>query len=91
MLQTLGNHEFDDGVPGVVPYINNVSTPVVVCNINVSVEPRLRLNNLRPSVVLTRGGVRIGVLGYLTPETKVRRTVILYGIRNYYRQEILAS
>lgn len=67
---TLGNHEFDDGVPGVVPYIDSVSTPVVVCNFNTTVEPRLKLKNLRPSVVLTRGGVKIGVLGYLTPETK---------------------
>lgn len=72
---TLGNHEFDDGVSGVVEYIKNVSTPIVVCNINVTVEPRMRLNNLRRSVILTRGGVRIGVLGYLTPETKALATI----------------
>lgn len=67
---TLGNHEFDDGVAGVVPFINNVSMPLVVCNINTTIEPRFRLNNLKPSVVLTRGAVRIGVVGYLTPQTK---------------------
>lgn len=67
---TLGNHEFDDGVAGVVPFIDNVSTPIVVCNINATIEPRFRLKNLRPSVVLTRGRVRIGVVGYLTPQTK---------------------
>ncbi|KAG8338396.1 hypothetical protein J6590_000059 [Homalodisca vitripennis] len=66
----LGNHEFDDGIPGLVPYIKAVSTPIVCSNLNISQVPELKLPKLTPSVVLTVNGTKIGVIGYLTPETK---------------------
>lgn len=67
--QSLGNHEFDDGVEGLAPFIQNISIPVLAANLNVSQEPGLR--KLRPSVILNVGSKKVGVIGYLTPETIV--------------------
>jgi 5'-nucleotidase len=33
-------------------------------------EPSLNVPNLKPSIVLEVGGRKIGIIGYLTPETK---------------------
>lgn len=37
-----GNHEFDDHVPGFVPFVKNASFPIVCANIDVSEEPTLK-------------------------------------------------
>jgi len=65
---TLGNHEFDDGVKGLVPFLRNQTVPFVVSNIDTSLTPDLD-NLYQPSVVLEVGGRKVGVVGYLTPET----------------------
>ncbi|XP_058127656.1 protein 5NUC-like [Anopheles ziemanni] len=68
---SLGNHEFDLGVDGLVPFLNEVKFPVVVANLNLSNTPTMRnISALRRSTVFTKAGVRVGVIGYLTPETK---------------------
>lgn len=40
--QALGNHEFDDHVGGLVPFLKNVSFPVVAANIGLSKEAALK-------------------------------------------------
>ena len=71
-VMALGNHEFDDGVEGLVPFIRNVSEnnvknlPIVCSNIETSGQLK---QLLRPSVVLERNGKKIAVIGYVTPET----------------------
>lgn len=66
----MGNHEFDGGPEGLVPFLNNVSFPVVAANLDFTNEPGLRTaERLRKSVVLFAKGRKIGVIGYLTPET----------------------
>jgi 5'-nucleotidase len=72
MLQSLGNHEFDDGVDGLVPFINNATFPILASNLDLSKETRLDIPNLKKSVVFDLGGVKVAVVGYVTPETKVR-------------------
>ena len=72
MLQSLGNHEFDDGVDGLVPFINNATFPILASNLDLSKEKRLDIPNLKKSVVFDLGGVKVAVVGYVTPETKVR-------------------
>ncbi|XP_034235169.1 snake venom 5'-nucleotidase-like isoform X2 [Thrips palmi] len=71
---TLGNHEFDDHVKGLVPFVEQVTVPLVVANLDYSQEPTLAAletsGKLKKSVVLERGGYKIGIIGYLTPETK---------------------
>jgi len=65
---TLGNHEFDDGVKGLVPFLKNQTVPFVVSNIDTQHTPEL--NGLyQPSIVLRVGDKKIGLIGYLTPET----------------------
>ncbi|GBP31304.1 Apyrase [Eumeta japonica] len=38
----IGNHEFDDGVPGLVPYMKALKAPIVAANLNTTLEPRLK-------------------------------------------------
>uniref|UniRef100_A0A182N6C7 Apyrase n=1 Tax=Anopheles dirus TaxID=7168 RepID=A0A182N6C7_9DIPT len=68
---SLGNHEFDLGVDGLVPFLNEVDFPVLVTNLDLSKTPELQTTkSLQRSATFTKAGTRIGVIGYLTPETK---------------------
>lgn len=71
--QSLGNHEFDDGVAGLVPFIDAVKFPVLASNLDLAQEPTLAATHLNKSVVLTVQGRKIGVVGYLTTDTKVKK------------------
>ena len=66
---TLGNHEFDDKIDGIVPFLANQTCPVVVSNLNISLVPSMQ-GLYTPSTVLSIGGRPVGIVGYLTPETK---------------------
>ncbi|XP_063702617.1 apyrase-like [Culicoides brevitarsis] len=66
---TLGNHEFDDGIEGLLPFMRNIESPVVVCNIDDDgLEPTLK-GLYEKSVVLERGGKKIGVIGVIIADT----------------------
>ncbi|XP_023937284.1 uncharacterized protein LOC112045364 [Bicyclus anynana] len=68
---SLGNHEFDEEVEGLVPFIRNLTSPIVTANLIVNNVPELEnIPNLYNSLVITKNGVKIGIIGYLTPETK---------------------
>ena len=66
---TLGNHEFDDKIDGVVPFLANQTCPVVVSNLNASLVPSM-VGLFTPSTIISIGGKPVGIVGYLTPETK---------------------
>ncbi|KAK7872913.1 hypothetical protein R5R35_004233 [Gryllus longicercus] len=66
---SLGNHEFDDGVAGLAPFLRDAQFPVLAANINVSAEPSLQQPKLKPIAEFTLGGHKVGVIGYVTPET----------------------
>lgn len=67
----MGNHEFDLGVDGLVPFLNAVNFPVLAANINNTADhPLWHTKSLKKSVILEVKGFKIGVIGYLTPETK---------------------
>ncbi len=68
--QALGNHEFDNAIPGLVPFMRNVSFPLVSANIDATAEPEVAAL-LAPSAVLTVGGEKIGVIGYTTKNTPI--------------------
>lgn len=75
MFQSLGNHEFDEGVKDVELFIRNITIPVVASNLDLTDEPVLASEpNLMKSKVLTVNGRKIGIIGYLTPETAVSIT-----------------
>jgi 5'-nucleotidase len=63
---TVGNHEFDDGPEVLRGFMDAVEFPVLMANADVSAEPALA-EAIRPSVVVERGGEKIGLIG-LTPE-----------------------
>ncbi len=66
---TLGNHEFDDKSVGLVPFVKALEVPLVVANLDFSNQPDLAELKIKKSTVVERGGVKIGIIGYLTPET----------------------
>lgn len=65
---SLGNHEFDNDIEGLIPFLTNVTFPVVCANINSDKVPELN-GLIDRSTVLRFGRQRIGVVGYLTKET----------------------
>lgn len=71
VVQSLGNHEFDDNVAGLVPFLEAAHFPVLIANMDASAEPTLAAAKaLKKSTIFNVNGVQVGVIGYLTPETK---------------------
>lgn len=68
---SLGNHEFDDGVDGLIPFIENASYPILTANLDLSKQPNLAATKLKNSTILEISGKKIGVIGYLTNETRI--------------------
>lgn len=66
---TLGNHEFDRGAPGLEPFLRGAKVPVLGCNVDFSEEPLLKDHVILPSLVVEKGGQKIGLIGYVTPNT----------------------
>ncbi|XP_046630532.1 protein 5NUC-like isoform X1 [Neodiprion virginianus] len=67
---SLGNHEFDHGVNGLLPFLRNASYPILAANLNLTNEPELQATKLAKSTILDVNGTRVGIIGYLTPTTK---------------------
>ena len=68
----LGNHEFDDGDAGLVKFLDHLhsgacKTPVLAANVKPKVGTPLAKkaqdDYIKPSIVLERGGEKIGVVG----------------------------
>nr|XP_050850678.1 protein 5NUC-like [Vespula vulgaris]XP_050850688.1 protein 5NUC-like [Vespula vulgaris]XP_050850698.1 protein 5NUC-like [Vespula vulgaris]XP_050850708.1 protein 5NUC-like [Vespula vulgaris] len=68
---SLGNHEFDDGVNGLIPFIEEAKFPILAANLDLSKQPNLKATKLANSTILVINGTKIGVIGYLTPETTI--------------------
>ncbi len=65
----LGNHEFDNGVDGLVPFIRNMSDlPILSCNIDASNEPKLK-NLIKPSIIKKFEGRKVTIIDYILPDT----------------------
>ncbi|XP_055919997.1 protein 5NUC-like [Eupeodes corollae] len=68
---SLGNHEFDEGVSGLIPFLYKAKFPILAANLDLSKEPEmLKAKMLMKSTILEVSGVKVGVIGYVTPETK---------------------
>ncbi|KAJ8923034.1 hypothetical protein NQ315_001582 [Exocentrus adspersus] len=65
---SLGNHEFDNGVAGLTPFIAAVHSPIVAANLDFTNEPSLQA--IQRSVIVTKAGRQIGIIGHLTRETQ---------------------
>ncbi|MDG1339513.1 MAG: bifunctional metallophosphatase/5'-nucleotidase [Paracoccaceae bacterium] len=63
---TVGNHEFDDGPEVLRGFVDSVSFPILMSNADFSGEPLIS-DAIQKSVVIERGGEKIGMIG-LTPQ-----------------------
>lgn len=69
--QCLGNHEFDKNLAGLIPFLNDANYPILVTNLDLSKTPQLQtIPTLKNSTVIEIKGIKIGIVGYLTPYTK---------------------
>ncbi|CAH0563373.1 unnamed protein product [Brassicogethes aeneus] len=68
LQKSLGNHEFDSSPDGLEPFLEEARFPVLAANLNFTNEPSL-VNLVKKSVVLEVKGTKVGVIGFLTPET----------------------
>merc|ERR1712156_488959 len=68
-----GNHEFDDQVTGFLPFLRDVKFPMVCCNIDDSALPSNERisDHIEKSVIIELNDKKIGIIGYVTPETTV--------------------
>ncbi|KAJ8711278.1 hypothetical protein PYW07_008520 [Mythimna separata] len=60
----LGNHEFDHGVDGLVPYLTRLNSPMLGANVNTTNEPTMT-PYIKNHVIITRKDRRIGIIGVL--------------------------
>ncbi|XP_030377934.1 apyrase isoform X3 [Scaptodrosophila lebanonensis] len=65
---TLGNHEFDHGVEGLVPFLETIDTQMLVANMDASHEPTLE-GKFKKSTILERSGRKIGLIGVILETT----------------------
>lgn len=61
---TLGNHDFHDGIPGIIPFLETLQSNVVAANIDDCNEPEFQ-NKYNKSIVIERFERKIGIIGVL--------------------------
>ncbi|MFP1632171.1 5'-nucleotidase C-terminal domain-containing protein [Zhengella sp. ZM62] len=67
-VMTIGNHEFDDGEPGLATFMEKVSFPVISANVLPSYKSALA-GKIEPSVVIEKGGMKYGIVGAVANDT----------------------
>ena len=67
--QALGNHEFDLGIDGLTPFLNNITFPALSCNIDSVNEPSFQGLYVCSYVLTLPGGDEIGFVGYTLEST----------------------
>ncbi|CAF4802315.1 unnamed protein product [Pieris macdunnoughi] len=65
----IGNHEFDDDIDGLAPYLANLKAPALAANLDASEEPRLK-GLFKSYTIIERKGKKIGIVGVTTTATK---------------------
>lgn len=65
---TVGNHEFDDSEDALAPFLEKIQFPVVTANVIAGFSSKVK-DKIKPSVVLTVAGEKIGIVGAVTNDT----------------------
>lgn len=68
--QTIGNHDFDHDIEGVVPFLKNQITPTLLANIDDSEEPNFK-GLYNKSIIIERDGQKIGIIGVILSTTNL--------------------
>ena len=63
----VGNHDFDDGKDGLIPFVKDVGFPVLASNLNLTLLPDLA-DVLPKSQIVSIGGYKVGIIGYITSD-----------------------
>jgi NAD pyrophosphatase/5'-nucleotidase NadN len=66
----VGNHEFDRGPGTLAGFLGAVKFPVLGANVDAGEDPDLS-GKIKPYVIKTVGGSRVGIIGLVTEETDV--------------------
>ena len=74
----VGNHDFDDGRDGLLPFAQTVGFPLLAANLNVSAFPEFDAW-IDSATIIDVDGVKVGVIGYIT---KDRTLYASYNIAN---------
>lgn len=69
-FQTIGNHEFDNGVAGVIPFMETVNSPIVIANVDDELEPDFQ-GKYQKTFVIDKYDRKIGVIGVILQTTDV--------------------
>jgi len=62
-----GNHEFDRGPKVFADFIKAATFPILSANVDAEADPDLK-GLMKPSVVVTIGGEKLGIVGAMTPD-----------------------
>ncbi|XP_050556281.1 apyrase-like [Spodoptera frugiperda] len=66
----LGNHEFDNGIEEVVPYLQHLNSTVVTANIIDDLEPTIQ-GLYEKSIIVEKNNRKIGIIGVLIATTDI--------------------
>ena len=70
----LGNHEFDDSPDGLLPLATKAQFPIVCANCDFSEIPEFH-GLVKPYHLVEVDGRKIGIIGYLTTDTKAQAVI----------------
>ena len=84
---TLGNHEFDNGIPELARRLSSLKCPVVCANYDFS-ETELG-EYVRPYAVLRRAGMKIGIIGLSPDLTTLVSKAVSVSIRRFDNAEVV--
>lgn len=65
---TVGNHEFDNSEDALLTFLQKVQFPVVTANVEASAKSKIA-GKIKPYLILTVGGQKIGIVGAVTNDT----------------------
>jgi 5'-nucleotidase / UDP-sugar diphosphatase len=65
---TVGNHEFDESEDSLKTFLDKVQFPVVTANVKANANSTIK-DRIVPSLVLTVGGEKVGIVGAVTNDT----------------------
>lgn len=69
LFQSLGNNDVEKGSDELSPFMKNIQTKILASN--VILKSTKDNENVQKFVVIDINGVRVGIVGYLTPETEI--------------------
>lgn len=65
----VGNHEFDNGPDALAQFASSLRFPLLSANIDAQAHPLLK-DKIKPYVIINKPGMRIGIIGYTTEDTR---------------------